>query len=237
LQGAQVLQVQSPFDYLVQAALYVPAHLPKPSDVGHSAAVVQVVAQGAAVLGGRTLVLTTTLRAMRDIAAALRQHFDSLSFIDVLLQGESPKRELTERFIKGAVAGNNGCILVGSASFWEGIDVPGDALQLVVVDKLPFSPPGDPVVEARVRQLEASGSNPFHHYHVPQAAIALKQGAGRLIRRETDRGILVVCDVRLTQMGYGRRILAALPAMQRITTQDQFTQALTDLTRPSTMGH
>jgi ATP-dependent DNA helicase DinG len=237
LQGAQVLQVQSPFDYMVQAALYVPAHLPKPSDVGHSAAVAQVVAQGAAVLGGRTLVLTTTLRAMRDIAAALRQHFDSLSFIDVLLQGESPKRELTERFIKGAVAGNNGCILVGSASFWEGIDVPGDALQLVVVDKLPFSPPGDPVVEARARQLEASGSNPFHHYHVPQAAIALKQGAGRLIRRETDRGILVVCDVRLTQMGYGRRILAALPVMQRITTHDDFVQALNDLTKPSTTGH
>ena len=237
LEGAQVLQVQSPFDYLAQATLYIPAHMPKPNDVGHSAVVAQLVAQGAAVLGGRTLVLTTTLRAMRDIAAALRQCFDSLSFIDVLLQGESPKRELTERFVKGAVAGNNGCILVGSASFWEGIDVPGDALQLVVVDKLPFSPPGDPVVEARARQFEASGSNPFHHYHVPQAAIALKQGAGRLIRRETDRGILVVCDVRLTQMGYGRRILAALPTMQRITTQDQFAQALADLTRPSTTGH
>lgn len=236
LQGAQVLQVQSPFDYLAQAALYVPGHMPKPSDAGHSAAVAQVVAQGAAALGGRTLVLTTTLRAMRDIAAALREHFDALSFIDVLLQGESPKRELTERFIKGAVAGNNGCILVGSASFWEGIDVPGDALQLVVVDKLPFSPPGDPVVEARARQLEAIGSNPFHHYHVPQVAIALKQGAGRLIRRETDRGILVVCDVRLTQMSYGRRILAALPAMRRITTQNQFAEALTELTRPSTMG-
>jgi ATP-dependent DNA helicase DinG len=237
LKGAQVLQVQSPFDYQAQAALYIPGHMPKPSDAGHSAAVAQVVAQGAAVLGGRTLVLTTTLRAMREIAATLREHFDSLSFIDVLLQGESPKRELTERFTMGAVAGHNGCILVGSASFWEGIDVPGDALQLVVVDKLPFSPPGDPVVEARARQLEATGSNPFHHYHVPQAAIALKQGAGRLIRRETDRGILVVCDVRLTQMGYGRRILAALPAMQRITSQDQFAEALTELTRPSTMGH
>jgi ATP-dependent DNA helicase DinG len=155
----------------------------------------------------------------------------------VLLQGESPKRALTERFIQGALSGNNGCILVGSASFWEGIDVPGDALQMVVVDKLPFSPPGDPVVEARARQLEAGGSNPFHQYHVPQAAIALKQGAGRLIRRETDRGVLVVCDVRLSQMGYGRRILAALPAMRRITTQDQFIETLTDLTRPSTMGH
>jgi ATP-dependent DNA helicase DinG len=237
LDGAQVLQVQSPFDYPAQAALYIPAHMPKPGDAGHSAAVAGVVAQGAAILGGRTLVLTTTLRAMRDIAAALRQHFDTFSCMDVLLQGESSKRELTERFARGTVAGNNGCILVGSASFWEGIDGPGDALQMVVVDKLPFSPPGDPVVEARARHLEASGSNPFHHYHVPQAAIALKQGAGRLIRRETDRGILVVCDVRLSQMGYGRRILAALPAMRRITTPEGFTQALADLTRPSTKGH
>ena len=237
LEGARVLQVQSPFDYPAQAALYIPANMPKPGDSAHSAAVARLVAQGAAALGGRTLVLTTTLRAMRDIAEALRVHFDAFSFVDVLLQGESPKRELTERFIQGAVPGNNGCILVGSASFWEGIDVPGDALQMVVVDKLPFSPPGDPVAEARARQLETIGSNPFHHYHVPQAAIALKQGAGRLIRRETDRGILVVCDVRLSQMGYGRKILAALPPMRRITTQDQFTQALTGLTRPSTMGH
>ncbi|QTN28633.1 ATP-dependent DNA helicase [Rhodoferax sp. AJA081-3] len=238
LEGAQVLQVQSPFDYMAQAALYIPEHMPKPGDAGHSTAVARLVAQGAAALGGRTLVLTTTLRAMRDIAAALREHFGALSFMDVLLQGESPKRELTERFVRGAVAGNNGCILVGSASFWEGIDVPGDALQMVVIDKLPFAPPGDPVVEARSRQLEASGSNPFHHYHVPQAAIALKQGAGRLIRRETDRGMLVVCDVRLSQMAYGRRILAALPAMRRITSQDQFVQVLEGLfTRPSTTGH
>ncbi|MEO7105111.1 MAG: ATP-dependent DNA helicase [Rhodoferax sp.] len=237
LDDARVLQVQSPFDYLTQAALYIPPYMPKPGDAGHSSAVAEIVAQGATALGGRTLVLTTTLRAMRDIAAVLRQHFDAFSFIDVLLQGESPKSELTARFIQGAVAGNNGCILVGSASFWEGIDVPGDALQMVVIDKLPFSPPGDPVIEARARQLEASGSNPFHHYHVPQAAISLKQGAGRLIRRETDRGILVVCDVRLNQMGYGRRILAALPSMRRITTPEQFLATLEDLTRPSTMDH
>lgn len=237
LENAKVLQVQSPFDYLAQAALYIPTQMPKPGDAGHSEAVARLVAQGATALGGRTLVLTTTLRAMRDIAAALRRHFDAFSFMDVLLQGESPKRELTERFVKGAEAGSNGCILVGAASFWEGIDVPGDALQMVVVDKLPFSPPDDPVVEARARQLEATGSNPFHHYHVPQAAIALKQGAGRLIRRETDRGIFVVCDVRLSQMGYGRKILAALPAMRRITTQNQFEETLKDLTRPSTTGH
>lgn len=234
LEDAQVLQVHSPFDYAAQAARYVPAHVPKPSDPGHSTAVAELVSQAARILGGRTLVLTTTLRAMRDIAAALRQHFSERSGIEVLLQGESPKRELTERFIRGALADANGCILVGSASFWEGIDVPGDALQLVVIDKLPFSPPGDPVVDARARQMQANGNNPFQHLHLPQAAIALKQGAGRLIRKESDRGILVVCDVRLTQMAYGRRILAALPAMRPITTQDQFLQALIALTTPST---
>jgi ATP-dependent DNA helicase DinG len=234
LEDAQLLQVHSPFDYAAQAARYVPAHVPKPSDPGHSTAVAELVAQAAGILRGRTLVLTTTLRAMRDIAAALRQRFAERSDIEVLLQGESPKRELTERFVQGALPGANGCILVGSASFWEGIDVPGDALQLVVIDKLPFSPPGDPVVDARARQMQASGNNPFQHLHLPQAAIALKQGAGRLIRKESDRGILVVCDVRLIQMAYGRRILAALPAMRPIATQDEFVQALIALTRPST---
>lgn len=235
LDGAQVLQVPSPFDYALQAGLYIPTHLPKPSDARHSAAVAELVAQAVSVLGGRTLVLTTTLRAMREIAAALRQHFAGSDDVEVLLQGEAPKRELTERFSQGAGGSANACVLVASASFWEGIDVPGDALQLVVIDKLPFAPPDDPLVEAKARQIEAAGKSPFAHLHVPQAAIALKQGAGRLIRRETDRGILVVCDVRLVQMGYGRRIRAALPAMESITTQDQFMEALRALTRPSTM--
>ena len=236
LNGAQVLQVPSPFDYAHQAWQYVPSHMPKPADARHSASVAELVAHAATVLGGRTLVLTTTLRAMRDIAAVLRQHFSASGTLEVLLQGEAPKRELTERFIQGAGQGGDrkGCVLVASASFWEGVDVSGDALQLVVIDKLPFAPPDDPLVQARARQIEAAGKRPFAHLHVPEAAIALKQGAGRLIRRETDRGILVVCDVRLTHMGYGRRIQAALPAMQSITTQGQFTQVLQGLTRFST---
>jgi ATP-dependent DNA helicase DinG len=106
-----------------------------------------------------------------------------------------------------------GCVLVGSQSFWEGIDMPGDALQCVLIDKLPFPPPNDPLVEARVRQLREQGRNPFEDYFVAEAAISLKQGAGRLIRTETDCGLLVVCDPRMRQMGYGRRLLAALPAM------------------------
>lgn len=235
LQGSRVLQVDSPFDYFVQAGMYIPPHLPKPGDVRHSAAVAALVAQGAGILCGRTLVLTTTLRAMRDIAAALRQSVALSAGVDILVQGDSPKRELTERFIRGDIQGAKGCVLVATASFWEGIDVPGDALQMVVIDKLPFSPPDDPIVQARARQLEAMGKKPFQHLHVPQAAMALKQGAGRLIRSETDRGILVLCDVRLNQMGYGRRILAALPAMRPITTHEDFIQALVVLTKPSTM--
>jgi ATP-dependent DNA helicase DinG len=234
LQAAQVLQVQSPFDYLSQAALYVPANMPKPSADIHSERVADLVANGAAILGGRTLVLTTTIRAMRDIAENLRQNFPELLRIDVLVQGESSKRELTDRFRRSSCADTKGSILVATASFWEGVDIPGDALQLVVIDKLPFPPPNDPLVAARSRNLEEKGKKPFHHLHVPQAAIALKQGAGRLIRSETDRGILVVCDVRLVQMGYGRRILSALPAMHRINSENEFVLALNTLTKPST---
>lgn len=234
LEGAQVLQVDSPFDYSAQAGLYIPPDMPKPGDPSHSACVARLAAHGAEILGGRTLVLTTTLRAMRSIGEALRQYFAPSSGIDVLVQGQSPKRELVERFCGAAANETAGCVLVASASFWEGIDVPGDALQMVVIDKLPFSPPDDPLVEARARQMAELGRNPFQHFHVPQAAIALKQGAGRLIRRETDRGVLVVCDVRLTQMGYGRKMLAALPAMRTIATQDQFEDTLRGLTTPST---
>jgi ATP-dependent DNA helicase DinG len=107
-------------------------------------------------------------------------------------------------------------VLVGSQSFWEGVDVPGEALQCVVIDKLPFPPPGDPLVEARVQRLESEGRNAFAEYFVAEAAVALKQGAGRLIRSESDRGLLVVCDPRMATMGYGRRLFAALPPMKRV---------------------
>jgi ATP-dependent DNA helicase DinG len=134
-----------------------------------------------------------------------------------------------ERFREGASVGRVGCVLVASASFWEGFDAPGDALQLVVIDKLPFPPPNDPLVEARSQRLEAQGRNAFGDYSLPEAAVALKQGAGRLIRRETDRGILIICDVRLATMGYGRRLVAALPPMRLIENADEFDAALTEL--------
>lgn len=232
LEDAEVLRVQSPFDYARQAALYVPRVFPKPNDPAHSQQVALLAARGAAALGGRTLVLTTTLRALRTIGDAMKQQFERLEAgarPDVLVQGELPKRVLMDRFREGASLGGAGCVLVASASFWEGFDAPGDALQLVVIDKLPFPPPNDPLVEARSQRLEAQGRSSFSDYSLPEAAVALKQGAGRLIRRETDMGVLAICDTRLVAMGYGRRLLAALPPMRRIEGEAEFDAALAAL--------
>ena len=233
LEGAQVLRVASPFDYATQAAVYVPREFPRPQDAAHSAAVAALAAQGASALGGRTMVLTTTTRAMRAIADALRQQFAAAGLdTEVLVQGQAPKRELVDRFVGAGVpqAGfAGGCVLVATASFWEGIDIAGDALQLLVIDKLPFAPPDDPLVQARASAQVAGGGNAFKNLHLPQAAIALKQGAGRLIRSETDRGILVVCDVRLAQMGYGKKLLEGLPPMRRLADGEHWLEALADL--------
>jgi ATP-dependent DNA helicase DinG len=233
LHDAEVLRIGSPFDYARQAALYVPAHIARPGDAAHSAEVAQLTGDAAARLGGRTMVLTTTLRALNSIGQALAERFVPGSGIEVLMQGALPKRVLMDRFRQGGANGQPGCVLVASASFWEGVDMPGDALQLLVIDKLPFPPPGDPLVEARCRRLQAEGRSPFTDYSVPEAAVALKQGAGRLIRRETDTGLLVICDPRLTSMGYGRRLLAALPPMRRLSTADEFDAALHALAVPS----
>jgi ATP-dependent DNA helicase DinG len=219
LDDAEVLRVQSPFDYASQAALFVPRAFPKPNDPTHSQQVALLAARGAAALGGRTLVLTTTLRALRTIGDAMKAQFERLEAgqrPEVLVQGELPKRVLMDRFREGASEGRAGCVLVASASFWEGFDAPGDALQLVVIDKLPFPPPNDPLVEARSQRLESQGRSAFGEYSLPEAAVSLKQGAGRLIRRESDQGVLVICDTRLVAMGYGKRLLAALPPMRRI---------------------
>ena len=235
LGGVETLRVESPFDYARQAAVYVPRDLPKPGDPSHSAQVAALVARLSPVIGGRTLVLTTTLRALRAISEALQQKFQGAGGLEVLVQGQLPKRQLMERFRRGDADAQAGCILVASASFWEGVDVPGDALQLVVIDKLPFPPPNDPLVEARSKRLELAGRSPFNDYFVPEAAVALKQGAGRLIRRESDRGVLVIGDTRLVSMGYGRRILAALPPMRQLRSEADVLEALDALTRTSTM--
>jgi ATP-dependent DNA helicase DinG len=235
LTNAKVLKIESPFDYAQQAALYVPEDMPPTSNSLHPGAVAHFAAKGALVLGGRTLVLTTTLRSMRLIGVEIRSHFALVgSDIEVWVQGEAPKQEIIRTM--NLAHGSKGCVVVASVSFWEGVDIPGAALQLLVVDKLPFVPPDDPIQQSRAKQLEKSGKSPFRELHLPQAAVALKQGAGRLIRRETDKGILVVCDVRLSTMGYGKKLIAALPPMRRLLTQDQYQDALEALTKPSTTG-
>ena len=216
-----VLRVSSPFNYEVQSALYVPSNFPKPNEPEHTARVADIALEAARGLGGRTLVLTTTLRALRQIGEILAESLAEDEIL-VLVQGQQSKRELIERFR----AQDSASVLVASASFWEGVDIAGDALQCVIIDKLPFPPPGDPLVEARSKRLEAQGRSSFNDYSIPEAAIALKQGTGRLIRSEGDVGVLVVCDPRLVQMGYGRRLIASLPTMPILRTLDSWQQWL-----------
>jgi ATP-dependent DNA helicase DinG len=209
LEDATMLRVGSPFDYPNHARLWVPPRFPKPNESAHPAAVGALAARCALALGGRSFVLTTTLRVLPLVADALRQAAErDGATLEILVQGSEPRRALLRRYGDG-----RGRVLVGSQSFWEGIDIPGEALQCVVIDKLPFPPPNDPLVQARVRQLRLAGRDAFNEYFVSEAAVSLKQGAGRLIRTETDRGLLVVCDPRLRRMGYGVRLQAALPPM------------------------
>ena len=202
---------ESPFDYATQALLYVPCGLPPPNSLEHTDAVVDAALPLLRASGGRAFLLFTTLRALQRARERLTESFarEGLDY-PLLVQGEGSKSELLVRFRQ---LGN--AVLLGSASFWEGVDVPGDALSLVVIDKLPFAPPDDPLFAARLDRLKADGGNPFMDWQLPQAAIALKQGAGRLIRTETDRGVLVICDPRLTDKPYGRKIWQALPPMRR----------------------
>lgn len=226
LRGARVLKVDSPFDYPRQASLYVPQPFAVAGSAQHSLQVAQLALDGAQRLGGRTLVLTTTLKALNAISTALRNGLGLFGELDVLVQGDAPKLALIQRFMAaGALppgASSRGCILVASATFWEGVDLPGDVLQLVVIDKLPFPPPDDPLVEARSRQLESVGRHAFQDFMLPEAAMALKQGAGRLIRSESDQGVLAVCDVRLATMAYGAELMAALPPMRVLAGQGEF---------------
>ncbi|HET7764441.1 MAG TPA: ATP-dependent DNA helicase [Burkholderiales bacterium] len=210
LQDARTACWGSPFDYASQALLYVPRNLPDPNSEEHTRAVVAASLPVIRASGGRAFLLFTTLRAMRLAHRLLREEFDRAGLpFSLMLQGQGSRSDLLERF---RLLGN--AVLVGSASFWQGVDVRGEALSLVVIDKLPFAPPDDPVLAARLESLERRGGNPFLDYQLPQAAIALKQGAGRLIRDEADRGVLIICDPRLLARPYGRRILASLPPMR-----------------------
>jgi ATP-dependent DNA helicase DinG len=201
----------SPFDYGKQALLYVPQNLPQPNSYEYTDAVVDAALPIIEAAGGRTFLLCTTLRAVNRAAERLRAEFDKRKLpFPLLVQGEAGRTELLDRF---RAAGNG--VLIGSQSFWEGVDVRGEALSLVIIDKLPFAPPDDPVLAARIEALEKKGLNGFLHHQLPEAVINLKQGAGRLIRDESDRGVLMICDPRLITKPYGRRIWQSLPPFKR----------------------
>jgi ATP-dependent DNA helicase DinG len=214
LDEATTVRWESPFAFDAQALLYLPPRMPDPNAPGYTAAVVETILPVIRAAGGRTFCLFTSLRAMREAHRLLQEAFarDGLSY-PLLAQGEGSRSELLERF---RACGN--AVLVGSHSFWEGVDVRGDALSVVAIDRIPFAPPDDPVLAARIEALAREGGSGFLDYQLPQAAITLKQGVGRLIRDETDRGVMILCDPRLVSRAYGRRILAALPPMRR--TQD-----------------
>jgi len=201
----------SPFDYATCALLYCPEGMPDPNSPFYHEAVLEAAWPAIRAAGGRAFVLCTSLRAMRRIHELLKERLAAAGLENpLLLQGEGSKSELLERF---RFLGN--AILVASQSFWEGVDVRGEALSLVVIDKLPFAPPDDPVLAARIEHLKRQGRNAFFDIQLPRAAISMKQGAGRLIRDETDRGVLMVCDPRLVGKPYGRRIWQSLPPMRR----------------------
>ncbi len=201
----------SPFDYARQALLYAPANLPDPNNYAYTEAVVKAAFPVLQASGGRAFFLCTSLRAMRRTHELLTEQLERAGLdFPLLIQGEGSKNELLERFRR---LGN--AILVGSQSFWEGVDVRGEALSLVVIDKLPFAPPDDPVLSARIERMKNEGRNAFMDYQLPRAVINVKQGAGRLIRDETDRGVLMICDPRLITKPYGKRIWRSLPPMKR----------------------
>ena len=201
----------SPFNYGEQALLYVPTNLPEPNSEGYTEAVVQAALPLIEASKGRAFLLFTSLRAMQRAHDILQAEFDRRGWdYPLLLQGEGSRSELLTRFRS---LGN--AVLLGSQSFWEGVDVRGEALSLVIIDKLPFAPPDDPVLAARIEQMKKQGRNAFMEYQLPRAIITLKQGAGRLIRDETDRGVLMVCDPRLISKPYGKRIWQSLPPMKR----------------------
>jgi ATP-dependent DNA helicase DinG len=205
--AADELVVTSPFAFERRAVLYTPRDLPSPSDRDFIDASAGRIAELVEISGGGAFVLTTSLRSMRALHARL---LERLPGKQLLLQGDAPKSALI-----GAFRAAGDAVLVATASFWEGVDVPGRALRLVVLEKIPFLVPSDPLVRARTQAIEGEGGNPFIDYHVPAAAIALKQGFGRLIRSSTDAGVVALLDERIHRRGYGKRLLAALPPARR----------------------
>jgi ATP-dependent DNA helicase DinG len=224
LADARTVAWESPFDFAHCALLYAPRGMPAPNTPAYTPAVIETALPLIVASRGGIFLLFTSLRAMREgyellRAALLEKGIDR----PLLTQDDGPRSELLERFRR---LGN--AILMGSHSFWEGVDVRGDALSVVIIDKLPFAPPDDPVLAARIERMKRAGRNAFAEYQLPQAVITLKQGAGRLIRDETDRGVLAICDPRLIAKSYGRKIIRSLPPMRVTREVEEVTAFLAD---------
>ncbi len=211
LHDARTACWDSPFNYPEQALLYVPQNLPEPNTEGYTDAVVRAAQPLIEASRGRAFLLFTSLRAMQRAYELLQAEFDRKGLkYPLMIQGEGSRNELLTRFRE-----HGNAVLLGSQSFWEGVDVRGEALSLVVIDKLPFAPPDDPVLAARIAELNRQGHNAFMEFQLPRTIINLKQGAGRLIRDEHDRGVLMICDPRLISKHYGKRIWQSLPPFKR----------------------
>ncbi|PID45809.1 MAG: helicase [Proteobacteria bacterium] len=211
LEAPKTLQLDSPFDYWHNALLFAPPNMPEPQ---HGDFIPRLVEEAIPVIEsakGRTFMLFTSYRALNQAAELLKAAID----YPILVQGDTSQAEMISQF---KTLGN--AVLMGTSTFWEGVDVRGDALSCVIIDKLPFASPGDPVLEARIKSIREHGGNPFNEYQLPQAVIAMKQGVGRLIRGEQDKGVLMICDPRLRSKSYGRTFLESLPRVPRTSKQE-----------------
>lgn len=211
MESPKELLLDSPFDYWHNALLYAPPDMPEPQNVDFVPAVVEASIPVINASKGRTFMLFTSYRALNQAAEILKDEID----YPILVQGDSSQADMIKQFRK---LGN--AVLLGTSSFWEGVDVRGEALSCVIIDKLPFSSPGDPVLEARIKSIRENGGNPFGEYQLPQAVIALKQGVGRLIRDDNDKGVLMICDPRLRTKSYGITFLNSLPRVPRTSKQE-----------------
>jgi ATP-dependent DNA helicase DinG len=211
LPDARTLRIDSPFDYRVQARIFLPPRMPEPQDPAFAAKFIEACAPLLEASGGRAFLLYTSYRGLADGVRALQARIPNPPF-PVLVQGEAPREALLNRFRE---LGN--AVLLATGSFWEGVDVKGEALSIVAIDKLPFASPDDPLLKARLTGIRRRGGNPFFEYQLPQAVLALKQGVGRLIRDFEDFGVIVIGDPRITTKAYGRVFLEALPSSPVIT--------------------
>ena len=214
---AETIMLDSPYDYETNTRLFLPSIHVDPGHDGYTACVVEAILPILEVNKGRAFLLFSSHRALRAAAAILQGN----NRFNLLVQGDAPRRELLDRFVRTEHA-----VLLGTSSFWEGVDIRGRALSCVVIDKLPFAAPDDPVMAGRLQALRRQGENPFMHYQLPQAVLALKQGVGRLIRDEDDYGVVTICDPRLTARPYGRSFVKSLPSMPRTSNLDEVIQFL-----------